>query len=162
VLSGYKGLLVVVDEASVLSNHQLKPARDCNWNWVLNVYNLMHRGETPHFGLMLVGTEDLIHKDRGLFSNHSLKSCLFPGVNGEVTGPIITVQRFTAEELFVLLRRVRDLVFPLEEKSRFPDEAIEALLADMMEYRDKSFPLRGSRTKSVPFPQAKTDCFPTV
>ena len=131
VLCGWRGLLVICDEASFISTHLDSRARKSNWAWVLTAYNSLHNGSAPHLGLMLAGTADLIDKEHGLLSNPSIESRLAPVGSGDgstVFGPIIRLRRFSREELFVLLQRVRDLVFPLEERTRFPDDVIEALL----------------------------------
>jgi hypothetical protein len=131
VICGWRGLIVVIDEASVISNYLPKPARDANWNQILHTVNSMHNGGAPHLGLILAGTEDLIHKERGLLSNPSLESRLAPVASGDgaaALGPIIRLRRFSREEYYLLLQGFRDLIFPLEERNRFPDEAIEAFL----------------------------------
>jgi hypothetical protein len=130
VLCGWRGLMVVLDEVSLISIHLPTPARKSNWNWVLNVVNSMNRGDAPHLGLILSGSEDLIDQKRGLFSNRSLASRLGSVRNGDagVLGPVIYLNRFTPEELFVMVSRFRDLILPLDERTRFPDEAIVYLL----------------------------------
>jgi hypothetical protein len=133
-LCGWRGMLVALDEASIISHLPHKPTRDENWAWVLNAYNALHRGSAPHLGIMLAGTEDLLSRRTGLLSNRSLESRLAASQNGEsgrILGPVIHLNPLTPEELFVMVVQARDLLFPLQEAARFPDEAIKLLLGDM-------------------------------
>jgi hypothetical protein len=131
VICGWRGLLVILDEASNIAIYNDKSAREVNWAGLHNAVNSIHRGDAPNFGLMLIGTEDLIDMERGLLSNSSLESRLAPVASGDgaaALGPIIRLRRFSREEYYVLLQGFRDLVFPAEERTLFPDEDIEALL----------------------------------
>jgi len=137
-LCGCQGLVVIFDEASVLTHNRCKPTRDCDWAWVLNTYNAINRGDTPPLGLIIAGTEDLLHEERGLTSNDSLRSRL--GSAGDckaagVLGPVLWLRLLSPEELYVLLELIRDLVFRPEDIARFPDEAILSLLGEMFSTR---------------------------
>lgn len=109
---GYKGLIVVIDEAINLYKLQHSGSRQANYEMLLAMFNDTMQGKALHLGVLVGGTPAFVEDPRrGLFSYDALKSRLEEGrfvVAGrrDLSGPLIRLPALTAEEQFVLLQRL--------------------------------------------------------
>jgi len=111
---GYKGLVVFLDEAVVLYKLQNRASRSNNYERLLTMFNDIMQGKSSHLSMYVCGTPEFIEDpNRGLFSYEALKSRLIQGKyeNGydNYLGPVINLRPLTKEEIYVLLRTIRDL-----------------------------------------------------
>ncbi|MBR6038393.1 MAG: ATP-binding protein [Candidatus Methanomethylophilaceae archaeon] len=111
---GYKGLVVFLDEAVVLYKLQNKVSRSNNYERLLTIFNDIMQGKSSHLSMYVCGTPEFIEdQNRGLYSYEALRSRLVQGryENGydNYLGPVINLRPLTNEEIYVLLRTIRDL-----------------------------------------------------
>ncbi len=112
---GYQGLLVLIDEAVNLYKITHSVARQANYEKLLSMFNDTMQGKAEHLGIILGGTPQFIEDTRrGLFSYEALRSRLAESRfarNGlvDTAGPILRLQTLTHEEIFLLLRKLRDI-----------------------------------------------------
>lgn len=135
-IAGYAGLMVAIDELVVLS-HRLasRRARDANYEAILRILNDCLQGQVE--GLMVVfgGTDECLEdRRRGLFSYEALATRLagnqFATESArDLTGPVLRLPTLTAEDLYVLLHRIRH-VYAGGDVARYlvPDEALVSYL----------------------------------
>ncbi len=114
VALGFKGLVVFIDEGVVLYKIQNKTARSNNYERLLSIFNDIMQGKSSHLSMYVCGTPEFIEDPRrGLYSYEALRSRLVAGryENGydNYLGPVINLRPLTDEEIFVLIRRIRDL-----------------------------------------------------
>jgi len=136
VKAGFGGLLVGLDELVVLS-HRLPNARvrQANYEALLSIINDCYQGGAANLGFVLAGTDECLEdKRRGLHSYEALRSRLventFAGEGvRDLSGPVVRLQNLTPEDLFVLLRNIRN-VHASGEVARYlvPDDALVAVL----------------------------------
>jgi hypothetical protein len=112
---GYKGLLLIVDEAVNLYKIPNKIARQNNYERLLSLYNDILQGKAAHLGVLIGATPQMVEDtQRGLFSYEALRSRLeesrfaHDGLR-DLTGPLIRLQVLSETEIFVLLQRLREL-----------------------------------------------------
>jgi hypothetical protein len=135
-IAGYTGLVVCVDELVVLS-HRLSSAkaRAANYETILRMLNDCLQGTTEGLVLIFGATDEALEdRRRGLYSYEALATRLAPnafakGETRDLSGPVISLQNLTPEELLVLLMRVRD-VFASGDSSQYllPDEGLRMYL----------------------------------
>lgn len=111
---GYRGLVVFIDEAVVLYKLQNKASRSNNYERLLTMFNDIMQGKSSHLSMYICGTPEFIEDpNRGLYSYEALRSRLVSGrfENGydNYLGPVINLRPLTNEEIFVLLKTIRDL-----------------------------------------------------
>ena len=111
---GYKGLVVFLDEAVVLYKLQNKISRSNNYERLLTMFNDIMQGKSSHLSMYVCGTPEFIEDpNRGLYSYEALRSRLVSGrfENGydNYLGPVINLRPLTNEEIYVLLKTIRDL-----------------------------------------------------
>ena len=114
VRAGYKGLVVFIDEGIILYKLQNKASRSNNYERLLTMFNDIMQGRSSHLSMYVCGTPEFIEDpNRGLYSYEALRSRLVAGryENGydNYLGPVINLRPLTDEEIFVLLRTIRDL-----------------------------------------------------
>lgn len=115
VKTGYKGLLVFLDEGVNLFKITHKQARDSNYEKILTVFNDTMQGKAQFIGVFLSGTPQFIYDERrGLFNYEALRSRLADnrfGAQGFVdyTSPVIKLDQLSAEEIYLLLERLCEL-----------------------------------------------------
>lgn len=114
VCAGYKGMIVFLDEAVVLYKLQNRASRSNNYERLLTMFNDIMQGKSSHLSMYICGTPEFItDPDRGLYSYEALRSRLVSGrfENGydNYLGPVINLRPLTMEEVFVLLRTLRDM-----------------------------------------------------
>ncbi len=134
--SGYKGLLVNLDEMVNLYKLANAQSRKSNYEQLLRIVNDSLQGSSANMLFLFGGTpEFLTDTRRGLFSYDALKSRLEQNKFAERTGktdynsPVIELLNLSPEELYVLLRNLRN-VFAGGDESKYlvPDEALKSFL----------------------------------
>jgi len=135
---GYKGLVVFIDEGVVLYKLQNKVSRSNNYERLLTMFNDIMQGKTGHLSIYVCGTPEFIEDpNRGLYSYEALRSRLVAGryENGfdNYLGPIINLKPLTNEEIFVLLKTIKNLHEQrYEYKSGITDAMLETYLKTVM------------------------------
>jgi len=135
---GYKGLVVFIDEGVVLYKLQNKVSRSNNYERLLTMFNDIMQGKTNYLSIYVCGTPEFIEDpNRGLYSYEALRSRLVSGryENGfdNYLGPIINLKPLTNEEIFVLLRTIRDLhEQKYEYESNITDDMLETYLKTVL------------------------------
>lgn len=135
VLAGYAGLLVGLDEAVNLYRMTSKRSRQANYEQMLRMVNDCLQGSAESVGFLFCGTpEFLTDTRRGVYSYEALRSRLaentFAG-DGliDLSSPVIRLANLTPEDLYVLLRNLRNVQAGGEpDRHLVPDEALEAFL----------------------------------
>ncbi|MFD2169861.1 ATP-binding protein [Tumebacillus lipolyticus] len=128
---GYRGLLVLFDEAVNLYKIDHSGARAKNYERVLEFFNECTQGRAENLMLMFMGTTEFLEDERrGLFSYKALKSRLSPNQYEtdqfrDLRQPVIKLAPLSAEELYVLLQKIRDIYAAL-----YQVENITALISD--------------------------------
>ena len=112
---GYRGLLVVIDEAVNLSKIVNPVSRQANYEKLLTIFNDTMQGKASHLGVFLGGTPPFVEDPRrGLFSYEALRSRLTEtrfqrdGLR-DTSGPVLRLAQLTTEESFVLLHRIAEV-----------------------------------------------------
>lgn len=109
---GYRGLLVLIDEAVNLSKITHSAARLANYEKLLTMFNDTMQGKAEHLDIIVGGTPQFVEDaHRGLFSYEALRSRLADSRfvrEGlvDVAGPVLRLQSLTHEEIFLLLTRL--------------------------------------------------------
>ena len=111
---GYKGLVVFIDEGVILYKLQNKTSRSNNYERLLTIFNDIMQGKSRYLSMYICGTPEFItDTNRGLYSYEALRSRLTTGrfENGydNYLGPVINLRPLTNEEVFVLMKTIRDL-----------------------------------------------------
>ena len=114
-ITGYKGLILLVDEGVNLYKISNTISRNNNYEKLLNIFNDAMQGKMEGMGVYLCGTPQFVEDmRRGLFSYEALRTRLSgsrflkDGMQ-DMQGPLMYLEKLTHEEIFVLLRRVSDL-----------------------------------------------------
>jgi len=135
-VAGYAGLLVMFDEMVNIYKLQNAQARKSNFEQILRIVNDALQGNTANIGFLMCGTPQfLLDTRRGLFSYEALQSRLADNqfaTKGlvDLSGPVISLQSLTPEDLLVLLTNIRT-VFAAGDPSKYlvPDEVLTAFMA---------------------------------
>ena len=114
VLAGYKGLIVFIDEGVVLYKLQSKISRSNNYERMLTILNDIMQGKSSYLSMYMCGTPEFIEDpNRGLYSYEALRSRLVSGryenTVDNYMGPVMTLRPLSNEDVFVLIRTIRDL-----------------------------------------------------
>lgn len=110
---GYSGFTVCLDEAAYLYTITNSVSRKNNYEVILSIINDCLQGKASYIGFIFGGTPEFMEDQRrGLFSYEALRSRLagnrFLGEGlQDFTGPVIKLSSLTAEEIFVLLQKIR-------------------------------------------------------
>ena len=135
-MAGYSGLLVNIDEMGVLSHRlQSSQARNANYESLLRILNDALQGGASGIGFLFGGTDTFLEdRRRGLFSYEALATRLADntfskGGMKDLSGPVIRLMNLTPEELYVMLRNIRE-VFALGDPSKYliDDEGMKAFM----------------------------------
>lgn len=134
-LSGYKGLVICLDEMVNIFKLTSTQARKANYEQILRMFNDSLQGESVGLGFLMGGTPDfLMDPRRGLYSYEALQSRLARNTflqEGMVdwTGPVLCLANLQPEDLYVLLHRLC-IVYARGngEDVLLPNEGIEAFL----------------------------------
>ena len=115
VCSGYKGMLVLIDELVNLYKIPNAITRQYNYEKILTMYNDTLQGKAQYLGMILGGTPTSIEdRRRGVFSYEALRSRLAQGRFAredlkDMLAPIIRLQPLTYEELLVLIEKLMQI-----------------------------------------------------
>ena len=115
VCSGYKGMLVLIDELVNLYKIPNAITRQYNYEKILTMYNDMLQGKAQYLGMIMGGTPTSIEdRRRGVFSYEALRSRLAQGRFAredlkDMLAPIIRLQPLTYEELLVLIEKLMQI-----------------------------------------------------
>ncbi|GAB1539669.1 hypothetical protein NUACC21_23360 [Scytonema sp. NUACC21] len=113
---GYKGLLVLLDEAVYLYKISTTVTREKNYNRLLAMFNDTMQCKAEHLGIVIGGTTRFLEdQNRGLFSDSAwrrrTKESRFVSQAGvqEFLGPVLRLNPLTEEEIFMLLQRLAEV-----------------------------------------------------
>ncbi len=113
---GYRGLIVIVDEAVNLYKISHTQARLSNYEKLLTILNDCLQGKARNIGILFGGTPQMVEDARrGLFSYDALRTRLqesrYASRAGlrDVSGTVIKLDPLSFEEVFVLLQNLRHL-----------------------------------------------------
>ena len=115
VCSGYKGMLVLIDELVNLYKIPSAITRQYNYEKILTMYNDTLQGKAQYLGMIMGGTPTSIEdRRRGVFSYEALRSRLTQGRFAredlkDMLAPIIRLQPLTYEELLVLIEKLMQI-----------------------------------------------------
>ena len=115
VCSGYKGMLVLIDELVNLYKIPNAITRQYNYEKILTMYNDTLQGKAQYLGMIMGGTPTSIEdRRRGVFSYEALRSRLAQGRFAredlkDMLAPIIRLQPLTYEELRVLIEKLMQI-----------------------------------------------------
>lgn len=115
VCSGYKGMLVLIDELVNLYKIPNAITRQYNYEKILTMYNDTLQGKAQYLGVTMGGTPTSIEdRRRGVFSYEALRSRLAQGRFArddlkDMLAPIIRLQPLTYEELLVLIEKLMQI-----------------------------------------------------
>lgn len=113
--SGYKGLVVMIDELVNLYKIPNSVTRQNNYEKILTMYNDTLQGKARHLGIIMGGTPQSIEdRRRGVYSYEALRSRLTQGrFAGEglsdMLAPVIRLNPLTYEELLVLIEKLAEI-----------------------------------------------------
>ncbi|MDE2903071.1 MAG: ATP-binding protein [Chloroflexota bacterium] len=134
-LAGYGGLIVALDELVNLYKLANTRARNSNYEQILRIINDCLQGSVAHLGFILAGTpEFLTDTRRGLYSYEALQSRLSENMFAsssvrDFSGPVLRLANLTAEELFVVLTKLRDVHASGEASAdALPDQALHSFM----------------------------------
>lgn len=134
--TGYKGLLVNLDELVNLYKLNSSAARKSNYEQILRILNDCRQGSAEHIGFLLGGTpEFLLDTRKGLYSYDALQTRLAGNSFAEKAGvidysaPALHLANLTPEELYILLKNLRHVYAGGDEdKYLVPDESLQLFL----------------------------------
>ena len=115
VCSGYKGMLVLIDELVNLYKIPNAITRQYNYEKILTMYNDTLQGKAQYLGMIMGGTPTSIEdRRRGVFSYEALRSRLAQGRFAredlkDMLAPISRLQPLTYEELLVLIEKLMQI-----------------------------------------------------
>lgn len=115
VCSGYKGMLLLIDELVNLYKIPNAITRQYNYEKILTMYNDTLQGKAQYLGMIMGGTPTSIEdRRRGVFSYEALRSRLAQGRFAredlkDMLAPIIRLQPLTYEELLVLIEKLMQI-----------------------------------------------------
>ena len=132
---GYKGLVLLVDEAVNLYKISHKVSRENNYEKLLTMFNDTMQGKAQHLYIVMGGTPQFVEDTRrGLYSYEALATRLAQGRFADetlvdVSGPVIYLKRLDHSEIYLLLLRVLDVY--TAQTSHDPELSNEHLQAFM-------------------------------
>ncbi len=137
---GYRGIVVIVDEAVNLYKISHTQARLANYEMLLTILNDCLQGRAQHLGVFFGSTPQMVEDTRrGLFSYDALRTRLqesrFAARAGlrDVSGTVIKLEPLSFEEIFVLLQRLRHLHAMFHGYAeRVSDEQIKAFMEETL------------------------------
>ncbi|MBR8834338.1 MAG: ATP-binding protein [Stigonema ocellatum SAG 48.90 = DSM 106950] len=113
---GYKGLVVLLDEAVHLYQISTTVTREKNYNRLLGIFNDIMQCKAEHLGIVIGGTTKFLEDpNRGLFTDAAwrrrTKESRFVTQSGvqEFLGPVLRLNPLTQEEILTLLQRLAEI-----------------------------------------------------
>lgn len=113
---GYKGLMIILDEAIHLYKITVAASRQNNYDKLLAMFNDAMQGRVGHLGTLIGGTPQFLEDPkRGLYSDpawqrRTVQSRFVakPGLQ-DTLGPVIRLNPLTREEILLLLQRLGEV-----------------------------------------------------
>ena len=145
-LAGYSGFLVCMDEMVNLYKMAHTQSRKTNYEQILRILNDSLQGTASGIGFIMGGTPEFLADPRkGLYSYPALQTRLAentfaaPGLV-DYTGPVIRLSNLSAEDLYVLLGKIR-MVFTSDNPKQklIPDDGIQAFMAHCSQYIGEAY-----------------------
>jgi len=134
-LAGFQGLLVEIDELTILYRLGHPKGRESNYEKLLTIINDCLQGSVTGIGFIFAGTtETLTDQRRGMYSYPALRTRLpenqfAEGDLVDFSGPVIRLSQLTPNELYALLVNLRNVFAGGDpEKYLVPDEALIAFM----------------------------------
>ncbi len=113
---GYKGFVVLLDEAVHLHQIAMTVSREKNYNRLLAMFNDTMQCKAEHLGIVIGGTTKFLEDpNRGLFADAAwrrrTKESRFVTQAGvqEFLGPVLRLNPLTKEEILMLLQRLAEV-----------------------------------------------------
>ncbi len=111
---GYKGLIVIFDEAVHLYKINHSVSRQHNYDKLLAMFNDTMQGRAEHLGICVGGTPRFLEDPkRGLFNDRAWQrrtaKSRFSKDLIDTSGPVIQLEALTSLEIFSLLQRLADV-----------------------------------------------------
>lgn len=112
---GYKGLLIILDEAIHLYKISVPISRQNNYDKLLAMFNDAMQGRVAYLGTLIGGTPQFLEDPRrGLYSDpawqrRTEKSRLVKTGMQDVSGPAIRLEPLTQEHIVELLKRLAEI-----------------------------------------------------
>ncbi len=113
---GYKGILIVLDEAVNLYQISTTVTREKNYNRLLGIFNDTMQCKAEHLGFLIGGTTKFLEDpNRGLFADQAwrrrTKESRFVAQAGvqEFLGPVIRLNPLSEDEILALLQRLAEI-----------------------------------------------------
>ncbi len=111
---GYKGLLVLLDEAVHLYKINHTMSRQNNYDKLLAIFNDTMQGKAEYLGIYLGGTPKFLEDPRrGLFNDQAWQrrtaKSRFTKDFQDTSGPVIQLENLTDQEILMLLQRLADV-----------------------------------------------------
>ncbi|MDF5731942.1 MAG: ATP-binding protein [Rhizonema sp. PD38] len=113
---GYKGFVVLLDEAVHLHQIAITVSREKNYNRLLAMFNDTMQCKAEHLGIVIGGTTKFLEDpNRGLFADAAwrrrTKESRFVTQAGvqEFLGPVLRLNPLTKEEILTLLQRLAEV-----------------------------------------------------
>jgi len=144
---GYKGLLVLLDEAVHLYKITHAASRHNNYDKLLAMFNDSMQGKAEYLSIIVGGTPQFLEdKRRGLHSEEAwrtrlVKSRFVKDGLQDTSAPVIQLEALTSEELSQLLQRLAQVhathykykkVLSAKELEEFKQEVVNRLGADTL------------------------------
>jgi len=135
-LSGYGGILVALDELVNIYKLANVQARNGNYEQMLRILNDCLQGNVEGLGFLMCGTPDfLMDARRGMYSYPALQSRVAENTFAKAAGvvdynaPVIRLSNLTAEDLFVLLGKIRHVFAQgIVDKYLIQDDGVKAFM----------------------------------
>ncbi|MEH2068967.1 MAG: ATP-binding protein [Nostoc sp.] len=113
---GYKGLLIIIDEAVNLYQISTTITREKNYNRLLTMFNDTMQCKAEHLGIVVGGTTKFLEDpNRGLFADQAWRrrtkeSRFIAQANvQEILGPVIRLNPLSEAEILILLQRLAEI-----------------------------------------------------
>ena len=112
---GYKGLLILLDEAVHLWKITHTISRQNNYDKLLGMFNDTMQGKAEHLSIIVGGTPKFLEDPkRGLFNDQAwarrtAKSRFVKAGFQDSSGPVIQLESLTQSEILLLLQRLADI-----------------------------------------------------
>jgi hypothetical protein len=136
---GYRGLLLLLDEAANLYKISHSISRATNYERILAMFNDTMQGKAEHLGILLAGTNQFLEDPRrGLYSYEALRSRLASSRfaqagHHDLSGPVVRLETLRPEEIYVLLKRLQDVYAEqYQDSPPLAEEALQSFLNAMV------------------------------
>lgn len=137
---GYKGLLVLLDEAVNLYQISTTVTREKNYNRLLGIFNDTMQCKAEHLGIVIAGTTKFLEDpDKGLFADTAwrrrTKESRFVTHGGveEFFGPVMRLSRLSEIEILTLLQRIAEIhAFNFNYETILTDDDFKEFLQEIV------------------------------